>query len=270
MSVMRWPGMSFPADHRPWPPPAHPWATAQRWEGLLFAHWPLPATQLRPAVPAVLPLDTYDGQAWLGIVPFSLTGLRFRGLPPVPGLSAFPEVNVRTYVTLGGKPGVYFLSLDAGNPFAVAGGRALHLPYFYAQMEVRRRGELVDYVSRRLAPPSPTGPPATLRARYWPVGPVTLPAPGSLAHWLTERYCLYAVAGGQRVRRLEIHHPPWLLSLAEARFAVNTMAAPAGLRLPDVPPLLHYARRQDAVTWPSEPLAGERAASPRLTLLTSP
>ncbi len=247
---MRRPDVPFPAGHRPWPPPARPWVGAQRWQGLLFAHWPLPAERLRPAVPAALPLDTYDGQAWLGIVPFSLSGLRLRGLPPIPGLSAFPELNVRTYVTLGGKPGVYFISLDAGNPLAVAGARCLHLPYYYARMTVRRQGEVVEYASRRLGPSG-----AALRARYHPVGDPAPASPGSLAHWLTERYCLYTVDRRRGVRRLEIHHPPWPLQGAAAEFAVNTMTAPAGISLPNTPPLLHYAQRQDVVTWAPEAIA---------------
>jgi uncharacterized protein YqjF (DUF2071 family) len=248
--------LPFSTGHRPWPPPPRPWAHAQTWHRLLFAHWPLPPAALRAVVPAALPLDTFDGQAWLGIVPFSLTGLRLRGLPPLPALSAFPELNVRTYVTLGGKPGVYFFSLDAANPLAVAGARLLRLPYCFAAMAVRPSrppggaGEAwVHYASRRLIPGPPGSPGAVLRARYRPVGPPA-PAPrGTLDHWLTERYCLYTVGRHGRVHRLEIHHPPWPLRPAEADLAVNTLTAPLGLALPDRPPLLHYAHRQDVIGW---------------------
>src|SRR5262245_17091001 len=179
------------AAHRPWPLPAAPWAHAQRWQGLLFAHWSLPPPVLRPLLPPGLTLDTFDGRAWLGVVPFYLSGLRLRGAPAVPGLSSFPEVNVRTYVYAGGKPGVFFLSLDAGNPFAAAGGRALSLPYYFAAAAISRRAEdgTVRYASRRLFPASPGAgrgaPPPVFRAAYRPAGPVALAAPGTLDHWLT-------------------------------------------------------------------------------------
>jgi uncharacterized protein YqjF (DUF2071 family) len=246
--------LPFPTGHRPWPVPPGPWAHAQTWRRLLFAHWPLPPAALRPLVPATLPLDTFDGRAWLGIVPFSLTGLRVRGLPPLPGLSAFPELNVRTYVTLDGKPGVYFFSLDAGNPLAVAGARLLRLPYCFAAMAVRPARDpagagWVHYASRRLIPGPPGSPDAVLRARYRPVGPATPAAPDTLDAWLTERYCLYTVDRRGRAARLEIHHPPWPLQPAEADLAVNTLTAPLGLALPDRAPLLHYAQRQDVIGW---------------------
>jgi uncharacterized protein YqjF (DUF2071 family) len=233
--------------------PDTPWLQAQSWLGLLFAHWPVDLAALRPVVPAELPIDRHDGQAWIGIVPFYLTDLRLRGLPPLPGLSSFPELNVRTYVTIDGKPGVYFFSLDAGNPAAVAGARLMHLNYFYAWMGVDRRGDEVAYASRRIAPP-PTG--ARFRARYRAVGPAYNALPGSLAYFLTERYCLYTVEGRARVSRLEIHHPPWPLQDAEAEIELNTMTAPIGLSIPDAAPLLHYARRQDMVAWLPRALEG--------------
>jgi hypothetical protein len=249
----------FPTGHRPWAPPDRRWVHAQRWHGLLFAHWPLPPGALRAAVPAALPLDTYEGQAWVGVVPFYLSGLRLRGLPPLPGLSTFPECNVRTYVTVEGKPGVYFFSLDATNALAVAGARLLHLPYHVAAMAVRRgAGGWVDYTSRRLYPAWSKGASAVLRGRYRPIGPVAPAAPGTLEHWLTERYCLYTADRAGRVTRLEIHHPPWPLQPAEADLARNTMTVPLGVPLPEVAPLLHYAHRQDVIGW-----APERLAPPR-------
>jgi uncharacterized protein YqjF (DUF2071 family) len=224
----------------------------QRWHELLFAHWSLPPEQMRALVPASLPLDLHEGRAWIGVVPFRMSNVTARGAPAVPGLSAFPELNVRTYVTLDGKPGVYFFSLDAGNPLAVAAARTLHLPYYWATMAVRREGDSIDYASRRLPPGRR---PAELRARYRPIGPVFNPRPGSLTYFLTERYCLYAVDGRGRVSRLEIHHPPWPLQDAEAELGLNTMTAPLGLRLPETGPLLHYAARQDMVAWPPESTA---------------
>src|SRR5690348_14257143 len=120
--------------HRPWPVPSGPWIMVQTWNGLLFAHWPVPPQVLRPLVPRELPLDTFQGSCWLGITPFQITGVRARGLPPIPGLSRFPELNVPTYVGLDDKPGVFFFSLDAANLPAVCGARVFyHLPYFHSR-----------------------------------------------------------------------------------------------------------------------------------------
>lgn len=234
--------------HRPWPLPRGPWLMAQSWHDLLFAHWPVPVAALRPLVPAPLPLDTWEGRAWLGVVPFRMTGVRLRAAPPVPRLSAFLEVNVRTYVTLDGKPGVYFFSLDAENPLAVRAARQLFsLPYFDAEMGLERDGEAIAYRSRRT---HRGAPPAELAATYRPVGEPYRAAPGSLDAWLTERYCLYSSGPSGRIRRLEVHHAPWPLQPAAAEISSNTLAAAAGLELPATPPLLHFARRLDVVFWP--------------------
>jgi len=223
--------------HRPWPIPGGPWVMGQSWVSLLFAHWRVDPEIVRAAVPAQLPLDVFDGDAWIGVTPFEVRGLRARGVPPLPRLSRFPELNVRTYVTLGGKPGIWFFSLDAGNAAAVAAARATYrLPYFRARMRIARPGEWIEYGSERGA--------ATFAGRYRPVGPAAPPQPGTLDHWLTERYCLYALHDG-RVLRAEIHHPPWPLQAAEAEIERNTMT---GLPLTGEP-LLHFAERQDVVVW---------------------
>ena len=224
----------------------------QTWLDLLFAHWRVPKTALRALVPDELEIHTYEGQAWLGVTPFRLTGLRLRGTLPLPAASAFPELNVRTYVTEGTKPGIFFFSLDAANSFAVAAARRFYrLPYFRARMSARRRGARILYASRRT---EPGAHPRAFRARYRPVGPVFNAAPGTLEHFLTERYCLYTYEG-QSLYRAEIHHPPWPLQEAEAAIEENTMV-PRPIELPDEPPLLHFAARQDVVVWPLEPLAG--------------
>jgi uncharacterized protein YqjF (DUF2071 family) len=231
--------------HRPWPMPTGPWVMRQTWHHLLFAHWPLDAHSLRERIPAGLELDSYHGQAWLGIVPFHMTNVAPRGVPALPRVSAFPELNVRTYVRLEGKPGVYFFSLDATNPLAVWTAWSLfHLPYYTAAMTVATSGEHVRYASRRRSGQRPR-----FIAEYWPTAEPHPPAPGSLEAFLTERYCLYAEDSASRLHRLEIHHPPWPLQRAAARIAENTMAAAAGLTLPDCRPLLHYSRRQDMVAW---------------------
>jgi len=219
----------------------------QTWNDLLFAHWPVSAEVLRPLVPSALALYTFDGRCWLAVAPFHMSGIRARGLPPIPGFSAFPELNVRTYVTLGEKPGVYFFSLDAGSLAAVWSARAAYrLPYFHARMKVGYDSGWVRYNSRRHSPPDSDG---AFKAKYRAVGPVQLRNPGTLEHWLTERYCLYTVAGND-VFRAEIHHPQWPLQDAEAEIMENTMASAAGIELPDVRPVLHFAKRLDVLIWP--------------------
>jgi uncharacterized protein YqjF (DUF2071 family) len=225
---------------------------AQRWHDLLFAHWPVPPQALRPLVPASLPLDSFDGNAWIGVVPFRMSGVRPRLVPPLPGLSTFPELNVRTYVTRDGKPGVYFFSLDTTSRLTIVGARAVfHLPYYRAEMSVRGEGEDVVYASRRVH----AGPPAAeLRGRYGPRGSVRIAEPGSLEDWLTGRYCLYSIDPRGGAHRCEIDHAPWPLQAAEATLDVNTMTAGLGLALPDVAPLLHFSRRLEVVVWPLQRL----------------
>ena len=231
--------------HRPWPLPDEPWIMTQTWHDLLFAHWAVDVEMLRAKVPRALELDLFEGRAYVGVVPFHMTNVAPRGVPALPWVSAFPELNVRTYVHVGEKPGVYFFSLDAGNPLAVGAARALfHLPYYTADMSVDVSPNRVKYESRRRSDPI-----ASFRGEYEPIGPGRPPQPGSLDHFLTERYCLYAIDSSSDVHRLEIHHPPWPLQPAEALFTENDMAEAAGLRLPAAAPLLHFVKRQDMVAW---------------------
>lgn len=243
-------------DHRPWPLPTAPWVMAQQWRDLLFAHWPLPVAALSALLPPSLAVDTFDGTAWIGIVPFRMHGIRPRLMPPVPGLSAFLELNVRTYVRLRDrgveKRGVYFFSLDASNPVAVQIARhTFWLPYFDAMMRAYDDGRTFHYASRRTHRNTPS---ADLVARYSPTGAIYGANPGDLDHWLTERYCLYTVDRSGRPYIGEIHHTPWPLQPATAEFLVNTMAGAAAIRLPDTPPLLHFARRLEVVVWPIRPV----------------
>lgn len=233
--------------HRPWPMPDSPWIMTQTWRHLLFAHWPVSADMLRERMPVRFDLDRFDGQAWLGVVPFEMSNVAPRGVPALPGISRFPELNVRTYVSVKGVPGVYFFSLDAGNALVATMARLLfHLPYFAADMELDAGGDSVSYRSRRRAAMASTG---TFVARYRATGPEHEAAPGSLEYFLTERYCLFTTARSGSALRVDIHHPPWRLRIAAAEFEVNTMAAASGLQLPDVEPLLHVASRQDVVAW---------------------
>ena len=230
--------------HRPWPLPSGPWVMKQIWHDLLFAHWPLPQAVMRPLIPAQLTLDTFDSQCWVGIAPFHMSGIRARAFPPLPGLSRFPELNVRTYVTYAGEPGVYFFSLDAANLPAVWAARMFyHLPYFHAAMRVNEREGTVLYSSRRFHAS------AEFRARYRPSSEVRLTSQGSLEHWLTERYCLFTTHNAA-VYRGEIHHQPWPLQDAEAEFETNTVASAPGIPLPHIKPTLHFARKLDVLIWP--------------------
>jgi uncharacterized protein len=236
--------------HRPWPVPASPWIMRQKWHDLLFMHWPIAQRDLRPLIPQALELETFDGAAWVGVVPFHMSGIRFRGTPPIPGLSAFPELNVRTYVQLGGKPGVWFFGLEAASAIAVSAARRwFHLPYFRARMSVENSGAAILYKSERIHGGAPE---AKFRATYRPTGEVFRAQRDTLEYFLTERYCLYAAAG-DRILRGEIDHRPWPLQPAEAEIETNTMAASHGIALPGTKPLLHFSRFQDAKIWSLAP-----------------
>jgi uncharacterized protein YqjF (DUF2071 family) len=230
--------------HRPWPMPSAPWLMTQSWNDLLFAHWRVDASQMRRAVPDVFDLDLFDGQAWLGVVPFYMTNVGLRAAPALPWLSAFPELNVRTYVRVADRPGVYFFSLDAGRRLAVAAARALlNLPYHAAVMSVERRDAAVQYQSaRRMGR-------AEFNATYEPASAPFAASVGSIEYFLTERYCLYHHDRRGRPYRLEIHHRPWSLQLARATITLNTMAAASQLTITGSAPLLHFVRRQDVVAW---------------------
>jgi uncharacterized protein YqjF (DUF2071 family) len=231
------------SDHRPWPMPAGPWIMFQSWQRQLFMHWPMAPETLRPLVPAPLELDTYDGMAYVSVTPFLLANLRLRMLPPVPTASDFQEINLRTYVRVKGRPGVYFFSLDAASRLAVACARlSFHLPYFFADMTMKREGDWTDYRSRRVASP------AELAVRYRPVGNPFRAAPGTLDHFLIERYALYVVHRG-RVTRGDIHHSPWRLRAAEVVIERNTITAAHAIELPASTPLAHFSDRQDTVLW---------------------
>ena len=240
--------MSHPSlerlDHRPWALPSSPWVWRQSWRDLLFAHWPMDAALLQPLVPAPLKVQEFDGTSWVGVVPFRMAGVMRRPLPDLPWLSAFPELNVRLYVEHQGKPGVWFLSLDATNPLAVwAARRYFHLPYFHARIGIRTDGDVVRYTSRR----KENQP--VLEASYRPTSAPYESEPGTLEHWLTERYCLYARSPDGAIWRSDVHHVPWPLQAAEAEISQNTYLSSHGLSVVGRPRHLHFARRIDVVIW---------------------
>jgi uncharacterized protein YqjF (DUF2071 family) len=189
----------------------------------------------------------FDGQAYVGAVPFRMEGVTARLAPAVPGLHAFPELNLRTYVKAGGKPGVWFFSLDAGQRLAVRVARRLfHLPYFAAKFEIRNVGGHVEYSSVRTHRGAPN---ATFAADYYPVGAVYRSATGSLDAWLTERYCLYSADTAGHVYRGEIDHEPWPLQHAVADVAANTLGDWLGIEMKGQPQTLHFARSLDVHAW---------------------
>lgn len=233
------------------PAPTRLWDMAMTWHDLLFMHWPVPPESLRPLIPATLELETWEGEAWLGIVPFGMRNIRHRRLPALPWTSRFPELNVRTYVTHGGRPGVWFFSLDAAHRLAVwFARRTFHLAYMYARMALTSEHESIDYRSQRI---HPGAPPAEFQGSYRPLGEPYQTVCGHHDHWLTSRYCLYSADRHGRIYRGEIDHEPWRLQRAVATIEVNSMTSGLGIRLPACEPLLHFARTLDVVAWKVEP-----------------
>jgi uncharacterized protein YqjF (DUF2071 family) len=233
------------AAHRPWPPPPVPWAQAQTRLDVLFAHWRVGLDELARLLPPELELDTYDGDAWLGLVRFRLASLRLRGLPPLPGVT-FEQLDIRTYVSLDGRPGIWLCSVDVSNPVLLEAAKRVHrLPAYRARMTFERDGEELgatctsETVRDGLA----------FTVRYRPTGDELAAPPGTLEHFLTERYCIYTADGG-RLYRAELHHPPWRLRAAEATVAATTLA-PVVL---EGAPQLSCAAAQDVLVWPLEEL----------------
>ena len=245
--ALRQPRAAFAeTGHRPWPVPNGPWVMGQTWNQLLFAHWPVDPAALRGHVPAQIPIDTFDGSAWIAVTPFVVSGARPRLMLPAPGLARFPEINVRTYATIDGKPGIWFFSLDTPSPLAnEAARRSYRVPYFRSRIDVTREGDRVHYEAERT---QRDAPPAAISLTYAPTGPTYTAEPGSFEHFACERYCLYTLDDRERVVRAEIHHPPWPLRHAEAEIGENRMGEEVGLDLAGEP-LLHYSARQDVVFW---------------------
>jgi uncharacterized protein YqjF (DUF2071 family) len=229
--------------------PAGRWTWRQNWYDLLFAHWPVPAAELRRLVPDGLNVQEFGGTSWVGVVPFRMTGVMRRPLPDLPGVSAFPELNVRLYVERDGKPGVWFLSLDASNSLAVwAARRFFHLPYWHARMSHASVGKEICFHSRRRA----SAASVEFRATYRPVSPTRESKPGTLEHFLTERYCLYCQAPDGILYRAEVHHLPWPLQDGEGEVDAGELLRSHGLTASGEKPVLHFSRGVDVVVWPLE------------------
>ena len=220
----------------------------QRWHGLVFLHWAFDAEILRALVPRGLELDCFDGRAWVGVTPFTVTGMRPSFLPPLPGASRADEINVRVYVHRDGVPGIWFPSLEITNRLALVGARiAYRLPYFHARMRVDRDGDTVSFRSERSGSPG-----ATLDAR-WRLGPVRPPTePGSLEFFLIERYVLYS-GGRTTLLRARIHHRPWPLREVTVLRVASTLLEACGLPSPTTPLLAHAQGDPfDVEVWPPQ------------------
>lgn len=216
------------------------------WDKLAFLHWRVDAEKITSLIPAALELDTFDGEAWLAVVPFIMDDVGARGLPGFPTTGRFLELNVRTYVKCDGRPGVCFFSLDAESWLAVRGARAgFHLPYFDADMRMSVTDD-VAYCSRRIHHDAPA---AKFRAIYEPTGVSFRARFGSLEHFLAERYCLYAWDKRERIYRGEIHHGPWPLQSAKVAVRENTMGEQIGIELNPIPDHVLYAERIEVVAW---------------------
>jgi uncharacterized protein YqjF (DUF2071 family) len=227
----------------------------QRWNDLLFAHWPVAAAEMAAKLPAGLQVDTFQGSAWLGVVPFWMDRVKVRGVPLVPGLGNFPDLNLRTYVRdpYTGARGVYFFSLDASSLLAVAAARVFfHMPYHWAEMSLEQRTEReFSFYSRRLL----TRKPVMFSARYRGLGPTRRLAEiraGSLEYFLTERTCLFTCNRAGQPVRANLHHVPWPLEEAEAEIERNDLAESIGIQLTNQEPVLHYSRRLALYIWPPE------------------
>jgi uncharacterized protein YqjF (DUF2071 family) len=246
--------------HRPFALPGRAWTMAQRWNDLLFAHWPMAPEKMTALLPRGLDIDTFDDYAWIGVVPFWMDRVRFR-VPATRNQSArapfaesFPELNLRTYVRsrLTGRAGVFFFSLDAASPLAVAGARMFfHLPYYLANMQRDTADDgTVRYKSRRLFTQQDIGFQATYRG-LGRLADAGRSQPGSIEHFLTERYCLYT-SSREEILVGHVHHPPWPLEPAEAEIRTNRLTVPHGLILPSRPPILHFSRSLEVYVWSLE------------------
>ena len=232
--------------HRPWPLPSRDWLLRQIWHDLLFLHWPVPAAALRPRIPGALSIDEFSGSAWVAVTPFWMSDVGFRHWPGVPLAAQFAELNVRTYVSFEGRPGVWFFSLDAASNLGVIGARLLYgLPYLHARMQHGTEGEEIWYRAER-------NPETRFEGRYGPSGPVNLSRPGSLEHFLTERYCLYVGGAQGALYRADIHHVPWPLQPATARIQRNDMLTAAGIAVEGSPALQHFSRLLEVIVWSRE------------------
>ncbi|MGM7723666.1 YqjF family protein [Metabacillus sp. Hm71] len=233
--------------HRPFPLPSKKYIMRQTWRNLLFLHWPIPLEKLRPYIPSALQVDTFNGSAWLGIILFVIEGIYPLGLSSVSLTPSFPEINVRTYVTCNGKPGIYFMSIDVENWASLKIAKNwYHLPYHSAEISFRKEGQTFHCHSIRKGNESA---PISFMGKYVPVSEVYCPKEGTLDHWLTERYCMYSSKKGVNIFCGDIHHRPWPLQKAEVEVVKNTLFTPYQFDLSEVTPIAHFSTGVDSLIW---------------------
>ncbi|MGB8258947.1 MAG: DUF2071 domain-containing protein [Terracidiphilus sp.] len=258
-------------SHRPRPLPPGRWVVTERWNDLLFAHWPLPAQTLTPLLPPELMVDLWEGSAWLGVAPCWIDRIKFRGLPALPGGRSRPGLNMRTYVRdrQSGAPGVFLLSMETNSLLAAGVGRFIyHLPYHLAEMVLEQRSEReFEFYSRRHF----SAEPVLFKARYRGLGPTRRLAemrPGALESFLLERYSVFMRNRAGATLRAHLHHVGWPLEEAEAEIEQNDLPAAAGIRLPGCEPVFFYARRMAAYIWPMERVTASVSARPVTVAVT--
>lgn len=239
-------------SHRPWPLPKSKPFMIQYWEELLFLHWEISKQFLDEILPRGLEADTFQGKAYVGLVPFRMKGVRPIFLPPLPWVSYFSELNVRTYVKTQGKPGVYFFSLDAENRIVVEVARKFfYLPYLNAKMRFKRKGIKKDFHCTRI---DPRANPGEFHATYFPSSKIYQSKQNTLENWLTERYCLYSMDSERRIYRGEVHHLPWSLQKAEFDISHNTILKNHNIPVLEREPLAHYSESLKVILFPLVPL----------------
>jgi uncharacterized protein YqjF (DUF2071 family) len=227
---------------------SHEWLMFESWDDLLLASWPVPVSAVRSLVPPGLEIDTFDGSAWVSIVPFRAGNMRLHWLPQIPGQADFHELNFRTYVRLGDTRAVSFLSLDSPGALAsLIGSKLFGLPFRDATIRIEKRGDGYRVESRRTMR---SEPPAEFIASYLPYGEAATPRPGSLENFLTARLSLFVAGRDGQLHRGDISHAPWLLQPVDVQIESNTIARAVGITLPDVPPHAAFAAHTDSLVYP--------------------
>jgi len=266
----------YSVEHRPWLPPDAQWLLSQSWNDLLFAHFAIDRRILRGLVPEALTLDLYDGVAWLTIAPFCVSHLRPSGVPSLPGLSFFPQLILRTYVTFEDKPGLFYFSVDAANLSAVWLARVFfRMQYWHSAMHVsgatiqaqrdkaphdkapHDKERAIHFRSSRLHGPAANQGPASFEVVYAPEGEPERARRRTLDEFLTERYCIYSW-NRRKYYRTEIHHQPWPLQPAAVEIRANTIADPIGVALPATPDVCHFSRSLKMLAWAPEIIGRSR------------
>lgn len=233
--------------HRPYVLPSRPWIMRQVWQNFIFVHWPVSMESIRALVPSCLEIDTFDRQAWIGIYTFRTQGLYLRGFPSLSLFSPFYGINLRTYVTYKGKPGVYFIHLNSTHWTALRIARAWYrLNYFHAKIRFSNDGEYLVYDG---IIQSHKGTSSTYHIRFSPESMVYYPQREKLDYFLTERYCLYSVDSKDHLYCAEIHHSPWPLQKANAEILNNSLTKFYNLQLTNQKPVFHFSKGVDVLIW---------------------